>query len=205
MKKKTEEIRHFYQSVLKITDSVLLDRVTEHTEYKRIPAGELIVKAGEKPIDFFFLVSGIFRGFFIDADGQEITDCFGFKSGIPILSTFQFDVSSPVSIEAIEDCEVLRIPTQEIMQILQESPSAVRVYNDLLQEALNKQWETKQALYQYSAMQKYEWFMETYAEIANRVTGKNIASFLNITPVTLSRLRRKIREEGEKRETEHKE
>ena len=47
----------------------------------------------------------------------------------------------------------------------------------------------------YSAMQRYQWFLEEYPGIIHRVSHKYIASFLGMTPVTLSRLRKTLREE----------
>lgn len=157
---------------------------------------------GEEQKNVFFLLSGIFRGFFVDINGREITDCFGYKKGTPIMSTFQFDMPSPVYIEASEYCEVLSVPIDKVLELLHENTSIVRVYNCMLQEALNKQWQTKVILYQYTAMQKYEWFLETYEEIVDKISNKNIASFLNITPVTLSRLRRKMREDSDREKNE---
>lgn len=145
---------------------------------------------------------GIFRGFFIDDSGKEITDCFGFKKGTPIVSTVEIGQPSPIFIEAVEKCGAYSIPIKEVQALMKKSLKVIKTYNQILQTALKKQWDTKMALYQYTAQQKYEWFLEEYAEIANHVSNKNIASFLNITPVTLSRLRGKMKEELKEGNTE---
>ena len=68
------------------------------------------------------------------------------------------------------------------------------VYNRLLMAALDRHWEIKMLLYRCTAMERYQWFMSHYADIASIVSNRYIASFLGMTPVTLSRLRRKLRE-----------
>ena len=63
-------------------------------------------------------------------------------------------------------------------------------------EALKKQWEIKSAMYQYDAKERYLWFLDYYPGVIERISNKYVAAFLGISPVTLSRLRRSIREEG---------
>ena len=156
-----EKIKEFYIKKLHISEERPLESLINATEYREYNKGEKIIQMGEEQKNVFFLLSGIFRGFFVDINGREITDCFGYKKGTPIMSTFQFDMPSPVYIEASEYCEVLSVPIDKVLELLHENTSIVRVYNCMLQEALNKQWQTKVILYQYTAMQKYEWFLET--------------------------------------------
>lgn len=51
----------------------------------------------------------------------------------------------------------------------------------------------KQVLAQCTALQRYQWFLEEYPGIIDQVNNKYIASFLGMTPVSLSRLRRELR------------
>ena len=45
-------------------------------------------------------------------------------------------------------------------------------------------------------MQRYQWFLSAYPGLIDRVSHKYIASLLNMTPVTLSKIRRAIKESG---------
>ena len=44
-------------------------------------------------------------------------------------------------------------------------------------------------LYKYTAKERYEWFLEKYPGLIDQITNKYIASFLRMSPVTLSRLK----------------
>ena len=66
----------------------------------------------------------------------------------------------------------------------------------MLQQALRTHWEIRTMLCQHTAMERYQWFLQTYPALADRVSNKYIASFLGLTPVTLSRLRRALREQA---------
>ena len=74
------------------------------------------------------------------------------------------------------------------------------VYNRYLLKALNVHWELKTMIGQESAMVRYHLFMKTYPGLVDHVRDKYVASFLGMTPVTLSRLRRKLREGGDEGE-----
>ena len=55
-------------------------------------------------------------------------------------------------------------------------------------------WEIKTITTQHTAIERYQWFLKAYPGLIDHVSNKHIASFLGMTPVTLSRLRRAIRE-----------
>lgn len=61
---------------------------------------------------------------------------------------------------------------------------------------MKSHWELKRVLNSCTAVQRYQWFLEEYPGLIDRVSNKYIASFLGMTPVTLSWLRRTLREEN---------
>lgn len=185
----------FFQTFLGIRDEGTVERLTVASEVRRLRRGELLIQADEEQKWCFFLLSGLFRGYFLDDSGQDISECFVSEPGEPVMSCLGLRGLSPITFEALENSEVLCVAMPEVLRLLEENAELVRLYNVLLLEALRSQWQIKLALYLYSARQRYEWFLHTYPELPGRVSNKHIASFLNITPVTLSRLRRDIREE----------
>lgn len=82
-----------------------------------------------------------------------------------------------------------------MLELREQYSEIVELYNRFLISALNEHWKLKQVLVQYSAIQRYQWFMKEYPGLIDRVSNKHIASFLGMTPVTLSRLRRVIKGE----------
>ena len=70
----------------------------------------------------------------------------------------------------------------------------LQLYNKLLLIGLDRHWQEKINLLSCSAMQRYLWFLENYPNLIDLVGNKYIASFLGMTPATLSRLRRRLRE-----------
>ena len=142
-----------------------------------------------------FLVSGLFRFFFTDINGIEHTDCFCGDPGFPIMPSMGFDCVLPIDIQALEDSELLVIPVELIQYLVENNMEIMRMYNKMLMESVRRHWETKMALYQYGAEDRYAWFLEQYSGLIDRIPHIYIASFLNMNPVTLSRIRSKKKTE----------
>lgn len=189
-------IRDFYTEVLHISDEELIEKLLAKTSIRHIPKGELLVREGERVKNIDFLWDGILRGFFVDANGKEITDCIGVQRGSPAVSWFREDAVSTINIEALEDSTVISIPLGEAMELVNQNVSLLYVYNRLLQFALEFHWELKAVIHQYSAQQKYLWFLSRYPGLITRVKKKYVASFLGMSPVTLSRVRKELLETG---------
>ncbi len=188
------EARNFFEKVIGVSDITALDSLEHLAEFKKVSSGEEIFEEGRQQSYIVFLLKGILRGFYVDENGHEITDCFMFRFGTPVISNFGFEDQCAVTIEAAVNSEILRIPMAETMELLNSSMECMHIYNKLVQESFRCHWEMKGAILQYSAMGRYQWFLNTYPGLIDRVNNRHIASFLGMTPVTLSRIRRSLRE-----------
>ena len=184
----------FYRNILHLTDAHLIDRLVKISEPLRLNKGDILVREGEKQDHFVLLVSGILRGYFLDVNGRDVTDCFGYVCGSPAMSCFSIAEPSPISIAALTNCDLIQLPSDRLLALMQDEPQLVWLYNKMLQESLRMHWNIKTNVCQHSAMERYEWFLEAYPGLIDRVSNKYVASFLGMTPVTLSRLRRTLRE-----------
>ncbi len=190
------EFEAFASRWLGIHDRENIERIKAVSITRSLRKGELLIQGGEVQKWCYFLNYGLFRGFFLDSAGRDLTECFSARPGGTVMSCLGVTEISPIGFEALEDSEVFGVPMALIRTLLEEDTSVVRTYNQILTAALREQWEIKLALCQYDARERYLWFRRTYPALIGRVQNKHIASFLSITPVTLSRLRRTIREEG---------
>ena len=108
-----------------------------------------------------------------------------------MLSLSILTASFPINFEAVTDCVLLSIPTQLLAEQFQQSAELQQLYSSYLLEKL------KLLLGISSAMERYQWFLRRYPELADVVSIKHIASFLCMSPVSLSRLRGQLRKRGE--------
>ena len=191
------DLPEIYHHLFGLSDQSLIQRLTEWGELRNVKKGHLLYREGEVPTKLTFLVQGLLRGYFLDAGGRDITDCFAFEPGSPATACIALGVPATLNIEALTDSLVLELPMSLVLEMLEEYPQLYRLYSCFLLDALKRHWEVKAAMYQYDAMDRYQWFLRAYPDLHRHVSGKHVASFLGMTQVTLSRLRRTLREAGQ--------
>lgn len=190
------ERRTFFRDILNVFDEEIIDILEDISENKYISGGDIIVKEGDSQRNFVFLEHGIFRGYFFDIDGQEVTDCFGYKIGTPAMSLAIAANPSPITIEAVTECRLIEISGEALIPLMDHNPMLLKIYNEILQIAMQVHSELKFIISQRSALERYQWFLETYPGLDEYVSNKHIASFLGMNQVTLSRVKREVKERG---------
>ena len=166
---------------------------------------KLIVE-GETAANIYFLLSGIVRGFYYSENGKEITDCFVYESGDIIASDVPMNnAPSLITEETLVPCEIAALPINKIQELMSLYPEITQIYLQCLSLNLNRHREHTIALSRYCAATRYRWMKRTYPGLMDQVKKKHIASFLNITPQTMSNLRKRERTEqfGMAPDTDH--
>lgn len=189
-------IQNFYTETLKISDTQLVQTLTENSQSKFIKKGDMLQHVGSISTELYFLMKGLLRGFLLDAKGKEATDCFIYAHGAPVVASIDLGAPSLICIEALEDSELISIPFSVVLPLIGSNLELITLYNRLLSHSLKMHWENKTALVQYTAAERYRWFLENYPRLIERVNHRYIASFLGITPVSLSRVRKRLKDEN---------
>ena len=174
-----------------------LSRLSENAKLERYEKGELLLEEGSVQTQLPILVSGMFRGYVLDQEGRDVTDWFAYHRGSPLIGCYSIGERSHVNIAALSHAECLLVPVEQVAQQYEDNIAFIKEYNQLLQRVLHFYWRGKMSMHCCTAMQRYQQFLREYPGLINTVNNKYIASFLGMTPVTLSRLRRQLREEEE--------
>lgn len=172
-----------------LNDPALLDTLSALAEVQHIPRGTVFLKTGEVQSKVFLLLNGVVRGYFVDVDGCEHTDCFCFRSGTPTMPPCAFDEPSPENVAALTDCDLVVLPLKETMELVRTCPQLAELYARFLTDSMRLHNHTRHAICSLPARQRFEWFLEEYPGLIFDVNNRHIASFLNMTPETLSRMK----------------
>ncbi|HMF97998.1 MAG TPA: Crp/Fnr family transcriptional regulator [Vicinamibacterales bacterium] len=169
------------------------DRVRAAFRFRRLAAGEFLQRAGNVARYAAFVASGCLRNYVIDAKGKEhivqfapetwwLADATSLNSGVP----------SAYFIDAIEDSDVLLIDGPSHQRLVDEvAPYAVAFRTGLQRHAAAKDQRIVSSL-SASAEERYLEFLRVYPSIALRVPQSMLASYLGMTPETVSRIRKNL-------------
>lgn len=184
----------FYQEYFQIHDEALLEEVVRVSQVRTLAGGEILFKQGQVPQQLCLLMQGVIRGFLLNVNGKDITDCIVFQAGDSAMPDGEFLQPASINIEALEPSEIVCVDISEVCRLMREHPELVLIRQRLLILSAQRHRDLKIVVYQYTAAQRYQWFLKNYPGLIDRIHHKYIASLLNMTPVTLSRIRRALKE-----------
>jgi len=187
MKEKLEDI---IQSIYLLPQQVLED-VLEYFQHLEYPKNYFLLKSGKPCKHLWFMTKGAARHFYTNEQGKEMNTWFSLDTQI-IADTTSFVKQEPAqeSIQLIEDSEMYSIEYAALQALLQKHHSFALWYIKLVELHYVSQIEDRIADLQFlDAKQRYQKLISLNTDITNRVSLGNIASYLNITQETLSRIR----------------
>ena len=160
---------------------------------KHIKKNEFILEPGEYSEDYFFVESGVIRSYTIDENGKEHVLQFGTENWIVSDRNSAFcKQQSKFYIQAIEDSTVILLNEKLNDLITQLNPNYLAAQNKLIQNHVRSLQDRINLLLGASAKTRYLEFMRLYPNQLSRIPQWMIASYLGITPESLSRVRKEI-------------
>ncbi len=159
----------------------------------KLSKGEQFLVAGQIPKKIAFVTRGIFRYFYIDQHGNEFTK--GFFSEETFLSSYSAMIRtepSYFSIEALEDATIMVIDFEKWKALMAGHTCWKDVLIAVLEKGFSKKEKREREFLLYDAETRYQLFRSEYPDLESRVKQHIIASYLGITPVALSRIRKKM-------------
>jgi CRP-like cAMP-binding protein len=159
---------------------------------KEYAKGELVLNAGERCTDLYFINKGLLRGFYFD-DAKEITNWFA-QEGEFGTSFFSFVTaqSSSESIQALENCELLSLSSLALQKLYKDFPETERIGRIITENYYIRLEERLLSLQFKTAKERYTHLFSSRAPLLQRASLGQIASYLGITQETLSRIRAEV-------------
>jgi CRP-like cAMP-binding protein len=167
---------------------------TSLMKYKEISRKDFLLKEGEIAKNIYFIHSGALKAYYLDTQSNEniimlaiddwwITDMYSFAMGKPAIQY----------IDAIEDTKLLQLSRNDFDQLLSKVPAFERFFRILMQNAyIREQLRIIQNL-SLPAEERYLNFLKKYPHLVQRVTQKQIASYIGVSPEFLSAMRRRLK------------
>ena len=153
----------------------------------------LLLRQGEICRFEAYIVKGCVKKYYIDENGDQVILQFAVEDWwISDIGSFSEQRPSNLFIEALEDTELLTIDFESKQKLFHEIPSLERVFRIMVQRAYSVLESRFYATVSHSAESRYTEFLSKYPSIPQRVPQQQIASYLGITPESLSRIKTQL-------------
>jgi len=185
-------IRNLFDSQALLTDEEW-DLFTSKLEHKTFKKGDTVLRDGEIENYLSFIVKGSIRLLVYNDKMDEISIGFSSeKTFCSSYSSFIMQRPSKVCIQALEDLEVLRVSYMNLQDLYACSHTGERLGRINAEMYLCHKEEREIMLLTMSASERYMQLLENNPKLLNLVKLEHIATYLGITPQSLSRIRRSI-------------
>lgn len=170
-----------------------LEMLNGLTTTKTIGKGEFLITEGSVCNQLVYIKEGILRSYYLKDSGEEITYCITFGDNLmTALSSLITGQPTEENIQALTDLTFEVLKKEDLNILYASSPNWLKA-GKMLTEIQYIELEKRMFLLQkHSAKKRYEEFMENHASYLQHIPLQYLASYLNITPRHLSRLRREL-------------
>ncbi len=182
----------FLSSNLHIDEAEILV-LAEYCNTKTVTKDEFLLHEGDYCYQTFFVEKGLLRQYTIDPKGKEHILSFAPENWfVTDRESAFFNMPSKYSIQALEPSQVFIIEEAFLTKLSQKIPSFIDFNTKLLHGHIRQLQNRITQLQSAGAEDRYLSFINSYPDIPLRVPQIMIASYLGITPESLSRIRKEL-------------
>jgi CRP-like cAMP-binding protein len=187
-----EKFQSYLKERLAITDEQAKE-ATSCLKSKTFKKGTVLLSPGDLRSDSYFINEGLLRYFSIDEKGKEHIIQFAPENWmVSDRNSSVFNEPSIFFIDAIENTEVLIVPSSFFADIQKLLPHILELNILMLHNSIRFMQKRINMLLSATAEERYLDFIKLYPNLTLRVPQWMIASYLGITPESLSRVRKDL-------------
>lgn len=167
----------------------LLQNIFKH---KTVKKDTYFLREGEKSTQMGLVKKGLFRSYYLDRKGNDITKYF-YPEGSMLFSYVAHLTrkESEYSMQALEDSEILVAEISDFEKIVEGNYQLLSFYKRMIDKNLIMKEEHALSFKSLNSADRYKKFLAQYPGLEKRIKQYQLASYLGITPVSLSRIRNK--------------
>ncbi|MBA6156643.1 Crp/Fnr family transcriptional regulator [Tenacibaculum sp. S7007] len=153
----------------------------------------IIAPQGKVQKYFYLVQDGLVRSYIIDENGSEYTrSIFTKYSVVCSLPSLVYELPSNAEYQCLTDCIVLKANFKELKKLTEKHHDLCILYSKVLEKVYTRIENRLTNLATLDATESYLRLKKVAPNIENKIPQYQIASYLNITPIQLSRIRKKL-------------
>lgn len=157
---------------------------------KQLKKGKDLHPIGKYCRHLWFLEKGAIKKYEYCGDMERTTKFYTDQSFFTDYHSVLTNQLSEIGFRAVEDSEILVINYPELLKAYDQSHYLEHIGRIMAERVFVQEYEQRRILLNYDARKRYEYLLANNPQIFQRFPLKDIASFIGVTPVSLSRLRK---------------
>jgi CRP-like cAMP-binding protein len=184
-------LKNFIRRFVTLSDDEL-EEIADKFKTKGVKKNSYVLKEGEICKDLVFVQKGCLRLYYVK-DDIEVSVWFAFQ-GSSAIEIYSFISENPTDyyLQAIEDSEVLYLPKTELKKLYLHQPKMQEMMRNFWEAVLLDLIARFTALQKDSAEKRYLDLLNKQPDYLESIPQKYLASFIGVTPTSLSRIRKNI-------------
>lgn len=175
-------------------DREALGELVAISSFRVIAQGSLIASIGDGTGYSGLMLNGTARSYYIDSEGNDITRGFAVEGSL-FMDEGLYGYDERICMwEALEDSTVMLCETSRVKDLIRSNAAFKDLWICLLEMSVRYKLYRENGFLVESAAERYMHFKKLYPEVCRRVPQKHIATYLGITPESLSRIRSAMKE-----------
>ena len=177
--------------VLKQLDAAQWRELSSLLEITDYPKGESLEHQGERAMEQYFIIAGILKRVVSNAQGREMILRFAAESDIDTsYAAWRLKTPLPYSIRAVTKVRTAKLSMQHWVEFLERHAAVKSAFEFEIMKLMSEVMAHTITLHLLDAPGRLRRFMRKHAALFERLPKKDLASYLNLSPETLSRLKR---------------
>lgn len=196
---------HVIEGVLRASEQLLdakldisdIENILFISQIQAFKKGDIIQRIDEEFSHTGLVLMGMVRSYYLDKDGNEITKYFHKECNLFMDEGLLGYKEAISTYEAIENSIVLFMKTKKLKELIQENEKLKDIYIAALESGIRYKIRRENEFLVNNATERYLQFEKEYPELIDRVKQSYISTYLGITPESLSRIRKGLKEGGD--------
>lgn len=170
-----------------------IDLINSFLIIEHFKEGEYFLEAGKISNQVGFILNGVYRVCYYNHNGDEITRYFLHENNFIVdINSYNTGIPSSEYIQSVTESTVAILSEKSMRELSKTIINWDSIIAKITSKALSQKVARVSMMMPQDASERYEFFLENFPNIANRVPLNYVASYIGVTKSSLSRLRRSI-------------
>ncbi len=184
----TEACIAYFSSLLELSDPAI-GFLRNRLAVQRFSKGTLLMPVGRVNAEIYFIHAGLLRNYSLNTDGKDITNWFALESNIIFdPHSYRNQIPNQDNTELLESSVLVSLKYEDLRDLYQLDPPARSLGQRITEMQLLYMANRVNLFRSFNSEQRYLQFLELFPEMSGRVQHQHVASFLNISRETVSRI-----------------